>query len=215
MDKKKSLDILKKAREASEKKKFTQSFDLIFSLRDIDLKNSNNHVDFFTVLHYSRGKKIKTCALVGPELKDEAEKNCDMVLMADDFEKQTKKDIKKIAGQIDFFIAQANIMPKVAQIFGPILGPKGKMPNPKAGCVVPPKASLKPLIDNLQKTIRASAKTQPVIQVPIGREDMKDEELADNLWTAYDQIIHHLPNGQHNIKDAYVKTTMGKPVKVD
>src|SRR3989338_7693710 len=125
-----------------------------------------------------------------------------------------KKSLKKIAGQFDFFIAQANIMPKVASAFGRVLGPKGKMTNPKAGCVVPPKANLKPLRQKLINTVKISAKITPLIQCLIGKEDTPNEDIADNIITIYDQLVHSLPNEEHNIQSIFVKLTMGKSIKV-
>ena len=105
-------------------------------------------------------------------------------------------------------------MPKVATTFGRVLGPRGKMPNPKSGAVVPPNANLKPLYEKFQRTVKASAKTAPLIQCSIGTEDMNGDDIAENALTVYNSLIQVLPNEKHNIRDIYVKLTMGKPVKV-
>ena len=216
MNKETVVKTLKELKEKSKKRNFSQSIDLIINLKNLNLKNPEEQVDFFTPLHYSKGKKVKVCALVGPELHPEAEKVCDMVIDQKDFDKYAadKKLTKKLAKEYDFFIAQANIMAKVATTFGRVFGPKKKMPNPKAGCVVPPKAALKPLYDKLQKTVRVYAKERPIIQIAVGNESMKDEEIIDNIMTIYDQIIHHLPGEENNIKSTFIKFTMGAPVKV-
>jgi large subunit ribosomal protein L1 len=125
-----------------------------------------------------------------------------------------KKAVKKLAKEHSYFISQANIMAQVAQAFGKILGTRGKMPNPKAGCVVPPKANLKPLSEKLQNTIRMKAKTSPVIQILVGREDMDEDHVADNILSLYNQLVHALPHHEQNIGKIMVKLTMGKIVTV-
>ena len=189
MENKQILEALKNAKKEAKKRNFVQKVDLVINLKDIDLKKNENHVDFYAQLHYSVGKKMKVCALAGPELVDEAKKVCDNTIPQDDFAKYDKIKAKKLADDYDFFIAQANIMPQVAQAFGKVFGPRAKMPNPKAGCVVPPKANLKPLYDKLQTTIRIMAKKDPVIHLLIGNEGMKDEEVVDNIKTAYNQLV--------------------------
>lgn len=215
MEKKDVLEALKRVKEQGPKRNFNQSIDLIIALRGLDLKKPEHQLDLFISLRYGRRRKVKVCALVGPELMEQAKKVCDHAISVDDFDvvAKDKKGLKKVAREYDYFIAQANIMPKVAASFGRILGPKGKMPNPKVGCVVPPNANLKPLIEKLQKTIRAMAKVNLMVPCFIGREDGKDEEMADNIMTIYDNVLHHLPNGQQNIRHVYLKLTMGKPVK--
>ena len=201
MNQKEITELLTKAKENSKKRNFKQVYDLIVSLKGIDLKKTDQHVDFFASIHFSKGKKVKVCGLVGPELAEESKKVCDETILVADFPKYNDKKLaKKLAEDYDFFIAQANIMAKVATAFGKIFGPRGKMPNPKVGCVVPPKANLSALYDRLQKTIRISAKTALMMQIPVGSEDMKDEEVIDNIKTVYDQIIHHLPNEKNNVK---------------
>ena len=216
MNKDQFKEAIGKVRKNSPKRKFTQGFDLVINLKDINLKDPVQQVDFFLNLHYSKGRKSKICALVGPELAKQAKDVCDFFVHQDDFEKygRDKKLTKKLANDYDFFVAQANIMPDVAKTFGRVFGPKGKMPNPKAGCVVPPSANLKPLYERLQNMVRLAAKTAPTIQVLVGNEGMKDEEVLDNIMTVFKQVIHHLPAEKNNIRNMYLKLTMGKSVKV-
>jgi large subunit ribosomal protein L1 len=210
MDKSQVTKTLKKVKENSQKRKFTQSIDLIINLKDIDIKKSEQSINLFHTLHYSKGKKVKICALVGPELLSQAKEVCDLAISVEDFPKYQKKDAKKLATDYDFFIAQATIMPKLATAFGRVFGPKGKMPNPKAGCVVPPNASLKPIYERLQKTIKLQTINDANIQTIVGNEEMKEEEVVDNIMTTYEDLINHLPSGHNNIKSVMLKLTMGK-----
>ena len=196
---------------------FAQTYDLVINLKDLDLKKPEHQVDFYATLHNSTGKTRKICALVGAELNAQAKEVCDFAIISDDFDTvaKDKKAFKKLSNEHDFFIAQATVMPKIATAFGKILGPKGKMPNPKAGCVVPPNANLKPLVEKLKKTVKINAKTVPMIQIGIGKQDMADEEVADNIKTVYDQIVHHMPAEKNNIARILLKLTMGKHVKLD
>ena len=215
MDKEQIQAALTKAKDNSEKRNFKQSFDLIINLKGLDLKKQEHQIDTFITLPHPRGKKVKVCALVGPELEEQAKSTFDSVILSDNFERyQDKREIKKIANSFDFFVAQANIMPKVATVFGRVFGPRGKMPNPKSGCIVPPNANLKPLHEKLQRTIRVNAKIAPLVQCVIGTEDTNSSDIAENALTVYNALLQILPNEKHNIKDVYVKLTMSKPVKV-
>ncbi len=216
MDKEKVLKALKEIKAASKKRNFKQTVDLIINLKGLDLKKPEHQVEFFATLSHNVGKKKKICALVGPELADEAKKTCDTTILQDDFDKyaKDKKLAKKLATAHDFFIAQANIMPKIATAFGRVLGPKGKMPNPKAGCVVPPKAALKPLYDKLQLTQKISAKIQPIVHCPVGKEDLNDEAVAENIIDIVNQLEGKLIQGKDNVHSIYIKLTMGQPVKL-
>jgi large subunit ribosomal protein L1 len=214
MEKAELIKAIKQARNV--KRGFSQTVDLVVNLKGLDLKKPDHQVDFFTSMPHGLGKKFKVCALVGPELLQEAKDSCDTHVLQEDFAKyaKDKKKVRKLARDVSYFIGQANIMPQVASAFGRVLGPKGKMPNPKAGCIVPPKAALKPLVDKLQNTVRVMAKTTPTVQCRIGTEAMSDEQMAENLLTIYDQLSHTLPNGEANVRAAFVKLTMGSPVKI-
>ncbi|MBT4651096.1 hypothetical protein HOC13_01090 [Candidatus Woesearchaeota archaeon] len=194
------------------KRKFSQSYDLIINLKNISIKQ--NPLDFFTTIPYPK-KQVKIAAFVGIELSSQAEKSCDLVIQETDFSKyQDKKVSKKLAEEYDYFIAQANLMPKVAQNFGKSLGIKGKMPNPKLGCVIPPNANISDLAKRLHSTIRLVAKKATNLQCLVGKEDQPDEEVIDNIIAAYNATLKQVPNEIQNIKNVQLKLTMSKPVNL-
>ncbi len=210
----KILEALQKLRQ-EKKRNFSQTVDLIVSVKDLDIKKTENQIEAFIILPHAFKKK-KICALVGQESFEEAKSVCDQAILNDDFGKYTgdKKLSKKLVSDFDFFIAQANIMVNVANAFGKTLGPKGKMPNPKAGAIFPPKSSLKPLYDKLQKTAHLKIKTALTAQLSVGTESLKDEEIADNVMVIYDYLVRHFPNEERNIKAVFLKLTMSKPVRI-
>lgn len=209
---KKAIEEIKKT---SEKRNFTQTYDLIINLKGLDLKKPEHQVDIFAQLPHIRTKKTRICAMVGPELAGAAKATCDRVILPEEFPLFDKKrKIIKLAKEFDFFIAQITIMPQIAKIFGRILGTRGKMPNPKAGCVIAPNTNLKPLIEKMQKTVRLSAKTQLSIKTTPGREDMTDDQIAENALFIYNTLIQALPEEANNIKNMKLKLTMGKPAEI-
>ena len=181
MERSKVLEVLKQVR--NRKRNVSQTVELVVSLKGLDLKKPEQQVDLFIALPNGLGRKVKVCAIVGQELSAEAKSVCDAVVLQDEFDRyaKDKKSVKRLASGHAYFIGQSNIMPQIATVFGRILGPKGKMPNPKAGCIVPPKAALKPLYSKLQNTIRVFAKTSPVVQCRLGTESMSDEHIAENF----------------------------------
>lgn len=216
MDKNSIIKSLKEARENAKKRNFSQTVELIINFKGLDLKKPEQQLDFYSILKHPF-KPAKICGLVGEELLENSKKTFDETIFIDDFDKYNgkKKEIKALARKYDYFVAQANLMPKVATVFGRFFGPLGKMPNPKAGCVVPPAANLEVIKGKLSKQISIKVKSIPVLQIPIGKEDGKDEEIAEDIYSIYDQIIHKLPGEVQNIKSIYIKLTMGKPVKVE
>lgn len=216
IDKKNILTAITELKKNSKKRNFIQNYDLIITLKNLDLKKPEQKVDFYTVLHHNKGKKLKIAAFVDMQLYESAKKVFDLVLLPEEFEKYTdKKSAKKLAENYDYFVAQANIMPQVAKHFGKILGSRGKMPNPKAGCVIPPKGSnLDQLYSNLQKTARIITKNNLMIQTTVGNEDLKDEEIAINALDVVKQLISHLINHENNISRMYLKLTMSKPIEI-
>jgi large subunit ribosomal protein L1 len=204
----KVIEQLKKEK----KRNFSQSYDLIINLRGVNTKT--NPLNFFINLPHPKPKKSKIAAFVAQELTEQADKFCDLIIKETDFPKYDTKALKKLVGEYDYFIAQANLMPKVAQVFGKVLGPKNKMPNPKLGCVVPPNANLEPLTKKLQSLVKLSAKKATNLQCLVGKEKQVEEQIVDNILEIYNSTLKQLPQEKHNIKNVQLKLTMSKPVKI-
>ena len=210
MDKELIANTLKKLKGNSPKKNFKQSIDLIINLKGLDLKKAEHNLNLFITLPHGTGKTISVCALVDADMESKAKEVCNEVILSDQFARfKGKADIKKLAGKHDFFIAQASIMPKIATVFGRFLGPRGKMPNPKLGSIVPPNANIKPLCEKLTKTVNLVTKNEPTLKCRVGQEDTPDDALIDNILAIYNSVIPKLPNEKHNVKSVMIKLTMG------
>ncbi len=214
MDKELIINAIQAVKETAKERKFTESLDLIINLKGLNLKKEDEKILAFLPLPHDRGKKVTVTALVGSELSTKAKEACTNVILDTEFKGQDKKKIKRLAEKTDYFVAQATIMPKVAATFGRVLGPRGRMPNPKAGCVVPPTADLKPLMERLQTLVKLETKNEQVVKVCLGKASTDDALLAENAMVVYNYIIGHVPQEKNNIKNVLIKSSMGKPVVV-
>jgi large subunit ribosomal protein L1 len=212
LDQKTILTAVKEAKEKSKKRKFNQSIELILKLQDIDLKAPEGKIQEAVELPHALEKPNKICVIASGEMALKARKaNADHIIERADLEGLAgkKQGMRKIANEYDVFIAEAPLMPLVGKTLGSVLGPRGKMPLP-----VPPSADIAGLINKHHKTVVVRLRNQPMIQSRIGMENMKDEEIADNIQTVLRVLEGKLKKGTKNIKFAYVKTAMGTPVKV-
>ena len=201
------LEIALKELRKEKERKFNQTLDLIINLQKFDVKKTPLNM-FISVPHKVKEKKI--CAFL--EIKNN---NVDTITKTEFKKYSDKKEVKKLARKYDFFIAQASLMPLVATTFGRALGPTGKMPSPQLGILmnVDDKA-----INELKSRINTSVKIrtkEASIKIPIGRQDMKDEELIENIIIVYNGIMKVLVKEKENIKNIELKFTMTKPQKIN
>ena len=187
-------------------RKFEQTVDLIINLQKFDLKKNQVNI-FVNVPHKIKEKKIAAFLEVNNPNVETITKN--------DFKKYSdKKEIKKLVGKFDFFIAQASLMPSVATSFGRVLGPCGKMPSPQLGILMnPDDKSIKELKEKINQSVRIRTK-ESSIKIPIGKEKMKDEDIIENIMVVYNALLKSLPKEKDNVKNVEIKFTMSKPIKV-
>jgi large subunit ribosomal protein L1 len=212
LDKKTLLDAIKEAKAKSGEKKFIQSIELILDIKEIDMKSPEGKIQQVIELPHVTGKPNKILVVASGELALKARKSkVDMVMEKADVEGVTgkKKQLRKLANSYDVFLSEAPLMPLVGRTFGPVLGPRGKLPVP-----VPPNADITGLIKKHRKTVVVRMRNQPIIQCPVGTVDMSEEDLVDNIQAVLRVLEGKLKRGLKNIKFAFIKTSMGKPVKI-
>lgn len=205
-------EALKEVRNSSKKRKFPQTFDLAINVKGIDLKRPENRFNSELQLPRGRGKNVKI-AVIADSLAAEAEKKgADIVIKRAEIASlaKDKKKFKNIANQVDWFFGEISLMPVIGKSFGIVLGPRGKVPKP-----VPPNANIEILMKRAKDSVRIILKETPVIHIPIGTEDMKDEDILKNLDSVYSFVKEKLPKGMNSIKSMFIKLTMSKPVKLE
>ena len=189
-----------------EARKFDQTADLIINLQKFDIKKSQLNI-FVQVPHKVKDKRI--CGFF------ETKHSTVETITPGDFKNYSdKKALKKLVSKFDFFIAQASVMPKVATVFGKVLGPAGKMPSPQLGILMDINDKT---IEETKKKINNSIKIrikEPSIKLAIGKQKMRDEEIVENVMTVYNAVMKDLPKGKENIKNIELKFTMTKPQKI-
>ena len=195
------------------KRKFSQSIDLVVKLREVDLKKPENRINETIPLPNPPEKPLKICVIASGDLGTRAKTaGADMLVSRSDVENlsKDKKAARKLAQEYDFFIAEAPLMPLVGRALGSFLGPRGKMPTP-----VPPTAPIEQIVSGHRKMVRVRMREQPVLQCRVGTESMPDDKLAENIQAVFSRIEQKLERGVKNIGEILVKTTMGKPVKIN
>lgn len=205
------LENIKKARETPKKRKFNQTWDFSINLKGLDLKKPEHRFSLDFVLPEGRGKESRVVIFADTMMAD-AKKEADLVITKDDIPgyASNKKRMKELANNYDWFFGEVTLMANIGKAFGAALGSRGKMPKP-----IPPKVPIKPFVERAKRSTRISVKSSPVIHVAVGAENMTDEQIAKNIQAVFNAVKEKLPKGANNMKSAYIKLTMGKPVKLE
>ena len=185
----------------SPKRGFVQSYDLVVTLKNIDLKKPENKFSKDVVLPNGRGKDVNVCII-----SDRIEG----ALTKTDVETIDKKRIRELTKKYEFFLCEAPLMPLVGKILGKYLGPKGKMPK-----LLPPNTDPASLVAEAKKSVRVRVRDSPVIQIIVGTESMPQNQVKENVEKVLEEIKKTLPKGVSQIRMDMIKLTMNKPVKLD
>ena len=187
------------------KAKFDETVEAHIRL-GVDSRHADQQVRGAVVLPNGTGKTVRTCVFC-KEDKYEAAKaaGADYVGGQDLVDKITKG--------FDVVIASPDMMGLVGRL-GKILGPRGLMPNPKAGTVTPDVA--KAINDAKAGKIEYRLDKTNIIHCPIGKASFGAEKLTQNFETLMEAIVKAKPASAKGtyLKSCTVTSTMGVGVKV-
>lgn len=199
------------ARSKEMGRKFTQTVDLAINLKNIDLTVPKNRIEEEVPLPHGRGKSVKIGIFASGDLAQKAKNVADVVIQPQEMGDLAadKKRFKKLVGSIDYFVAEAPLMPTIGKTLGVVLGPRGKMPRP-----IPPSADPGAIVASLRNTVRIRSKDRRTFHTVVGSEDMAADKIADNVDVILKRIEAKLEQGRNNIQSVFVKTTMGPAERV-
>ena len=189
--------------------KFDASFDIDVRL-GVDPRKANQMVRGIVTLPHGTGKQVRVLALCTPDKEDEAKAaGADYAGLDDYIEK-----IKKGWTDIDVIITMPSVMPKIGAL-GKILGPRGLMPNPKAGTVTMEVG--KAVADVKAGKIDFKVDKYGIIHTGIGKVNFANEQLIENAKEMMSTIIKLKPTAAKGtyVKSIYLSSTMSPGVQVD
>ena len=202
------LEVIAEALEKAPERKFRETLELSVNLKDLDLSVPKNRIEEEIPLPHGRGRAARVAVIGSPELLQKVRTVADVVIPGQELD-EFAKGARKAVDTIDFFLAEAPLMPTIGKRLGVVLGPRGKMPRP-----VPPGSDPTNLIRSLQRSVRVRSKGNRTFHAPVGARGMKPEEIAQNVDALLARITGKLERGRSNIESVYLKTTMGPAVRL-
>lgn len=201
-----AISVLKQTAKA----KFDETVETHIKL-GVDGRHADQQVRGAVVLPHGTGKKVRVLVFAkGDKLNEALEAGAEYAGGMEYVEKIQKE------GWIDFdvVVATPDMMGTVGRL-GRILGPKGLMPNPKAGTVTMDVSRAVAEIKAGKVEYRLDKSN--IIHVPIGKVSFTDEQIADNFHTLIAAIIKARPaaaKGQY-LKSVTITSTMGPGIKLN
>ena len=205
-DRDEAIALVKKAATA----KFDETIE-VHIRTGCDGRHADQQIRGAVVLPHGTGKKVRILVFAKDAKAEEAKASGADYVGAEDL-------IPRIQNEnwfdYDVVVATPDMMGVVGRL-GRVLGPKGLMPNPKAGTVT--MDVTKAIQDIKAGKIEYRLDKTNIIHVPVGKASFTEEQLADNFQTLIDAINKARPaavKGQY-LKSVTITSTMGPGVKVN
>ena len=205
-DKEEAVALVKKAAVA----KFDETIE-VHIRTGCDGRHADQQIRGAVVLPHGTGKEVKVLVFAKGAKADEAQAAGAEYVGAEEL-------IPKIQNEnwfdFDVVVATPDMMGVVGRL-GRVLGPKGLMPNPKAGTVT--MDVTKAIKDIKAGKIEYRLDKTNIIHVPIGKASFSEEQLTDNFQTLIDAILKAKPSaakGQY-LRSVVIASTMGPGVKLN
>ena len=201
-----AIDLVKKSAKA----KFDETVETHIRL-GVDSRHADQQVRGAVVLPHGTGKKVRVLVFAKGDKVKEAETAGAEYVGAEEL-------VTKIQNEnwfeFDVVVATPDMMGVVGRL-GKVLGPKGLMPNPKAGTVTTDVA--KAIADIKAGKIEYRLDKTNIIHCPIGKVSFEESKLKDNFRTLLEAVVKAKPaaaKGQY-LKSVTVASTMGPGIKIN
>ena len=216
------FSIIKKEGFKDKIRKFDETIDFIINIKDVNLNDPKQRLDKELILPNDviTDDKPNICVIASDEILLEAKKIGLDTLDANGLaalDREEKKYKKKFVKKYDFFVVEDKNMRDVARFLARFLGPAGKMPKPfpSGYGIISSVNDLNIAVERYKKIIRILVKKNPVLQVKIGKKSMEMDKILENMKAIVDYVADQMPHKYNNFRSMFIKTTMGRPIKVD
>jgi large subunit ribosomal protein L1 len=176
----------------------------------LNVRHADEQLRGTVALPNGLGKEVKIAVFAQGEKAREAEEAGADVVGAEDLAQRIQDGFD----DFDVAIATPDLMPVVGRL-GRILGPAGKMPNPKVGTVTMDVA--KAVEEAKAGKVEYRTDRNAIVHLVIGKRDFESQQLLENYAAVIDELIRAKPSAAKGryLRSVTVTTTMGPGVKVD
>lgn len=191
--------------------KFDETIDLASRL-GINPAVAEQNIRGTVSLPHGTGKSVRVVVFAeGDKAREAEEAGADFV--------GTDELVDKIVEgwlEFDATIATPDLMRSIMPKLGRVLGPRGLMPNPKAGTVTMDVAETLQNIKAGQIEYRVE-RTSGIVHVPIGKVSFEENQIKDNLTTIMDALVKARPSGTSGryLRSVAISATMGAGIRID
>lgn len=202
--------VLQEASAPETKRNFLQTIELQIGLKNYDPSRDKRFAGSVK-LPYIPKPNMKVCILGDQVHCDRAKALGIPCMNVEDLKKlnKNKKEVKKLAKSYDAFLASETLIRMIPKLLGPGMHKAGKFPTPLTHS-----DNIEEKIDELKSTIKFQLKKVLCMAVAVGHVDMKDDELVANTMLSINFLISLLKKNWQNIRSLFIKSTMGKPVRI-
>jgi large subunit ribosomal protein L1 len=189
--------------------KFNESVE-VHVRTGLNVRHADEQLRGTIALPNGLGKNVKVAVFAQGDKAREAEEAGADVVGAEDLAKQIQEGFD----DFDVAIATPDLMPVVGRL-GRILGPAGKMPNPKVGTVTMDVA--KAVEESKAGKVEYRTDRNAIVHLVIGKRDFEERNLLENYAAVIEELIRAKPSAAKGryIRSVVFATTMGPGVKVD
>ncbi|MBV9364867.1 MAG: 50S ribosomal protein L1, partial [Solirubrobacterales bacterium] len=189
--------------------KFNESVE-VHVRTGLNVRHADEQLRGTVALPNGLGKEVKVAVFAQGDKAREAEEAGADVVGAEDLAQRIQQGFD----DFDVAIATPDLMPVVGRL-GRILGPAGKMPNPKVGTVTMDVA--RAVEESKAGKVEYRTDRNAIVHLVIGKRDFEDRKLLENYAAVIEELIRAKPSAAKGryIRSVTVATTMGPGVKVD
>jgi large subunit ribosomal protein L1 len=200
-----AVKLMKEAKRA----KFDESVE-VHIRTGLNVRHADEQLRGTIALPHGLGKEVKVAVFAKGDKAKEAEEAGADIVGADDLAAKIQDGFM----DFDVAIATPDMMPVVGRL-GRILGPSGKMPNPKVGTVTMDVA--KAVTESKSGKVEYRTDRTAIVHMTVGKVSFPDEHLLENYQAVLDEIIRAKPSAAKGkyLRTVTMATTMGPGIKVD
>lgn len=195
--------------KASQRAKFTESVE-VHIRTGLNVRHADEQLRGTITFPHGLGKEVKVAVFAKGDAAADAEAAGADYVGAEDLAKQMQEGL----ADFDVVIATPDMMPIVGGL-GRILGPMGKMPNPKVGTVTMDVA--KAITEAKAGKVEYRTDRQGIVHMTIGKTDFDTTALLENYAALIDEIIRAKPSAAKGkyLRTITIASTMGPGIHVD